>query len=90
MTLPTALSGGSTTYYQITATPTNGTSTVSYSMKDAPETLAVSESVEDETTIHYLDVSATTRATGTLCIGVTYQGVTNVYEIGVIVDPDVT
>lgn len=90
MTLPTALSGGSTTSYQIVATPTSENVTISYSMKNAPDTLAVSSAVEEEETVHYLDVSATARATGTLCIGVNYENLSATYEIAVTVDPNAT
>ena len=69
--------------YAIAATPASESSTLSYSLKDAPATLDLVD-IDGEK----LEVEATTHVTGTLCIGVSYQGVTNVYEIGISIDPE--
>ena len=72
--------------YAISATVQQSGATLSYEMKDAPTSLTVADISGWKVSVDGI----TDGATGTLCIGVTYQGVTNVYEIGVIVDPDAT
>ena len=78
-------------YEQIFATPTSENVTLTYTMKDAPEALTVSSETIEEETVYYIEYDGiTTRATGTLCIGVHYENLSATYEIGVIIDPNAT
>ena len=71
----------------ITAVAQESGSTLSYSMKNASTQYLTVENISGWKVC--ID-GITDGATGTLCIGVTYGGVTNTYEIGIIVDPTET
>lgn len=73
-----------TVNHEITATAQTAGATITYSMVDASTTSLTVDNVD----VWVVGVDGImTGATGTLCIGVTYEGVTNIYEIGIIIDP---
>ena len=87
MHLDGAANGTTTVTYAISATVQESGATLSYSMTDASSTgLTVVDSSGWKVSV----AGITDGATGTLCIGVTYEGVTNIYEIGIIIDPTET
>ena len=71
--------------YAISATAQTSGATLSYSMIDSSASNYLSVLDIDGWQVSVDGI--TDGATGTLCIGVTYEGVTNIYEIGIIIDP---
>ena len=74
--------------YAISATAQASGATLTYSMVDASEPSLLTVANIDGWKVSVDGI--TDGATGTLCIGVTYEGVTNIYEIGIIIDPTET